>query len=75
MSRLFKESTGQSMRDFLISLRMNKARGLIINHHYSVKLAASMVGYDDTYAFSKLFKKQFGHSPSYYVNNLTVEDI
>lgn len=75
LSRLFKETTGQTMQDFLISLRMNKARGLIINHHYSVKLAAAMVGYDDAYAFSKQFKKYFGHSPSYYVNNLSVNDI
>ena len=75
LSKLFKESTGQTMQNFLISLRMNKARGLIISQNYSVKSAAGMVGYDDTFAFSKLFKKHFGHPPSYYVNKLTEDKI
>ena len=75
LSRIFKETIGQTMQDYLISLRMNKAKSLIVNHNYSVNLAATMVGYDDPYAFSKIFKKYFGNSPSYYVNKLTSDDI
>ena len=75
LSRLFKESTGQTMQDFLISLRMHKARGLLINHNYSVKLAAAMVGYDDTYAFSKIFKKYFGYPPSRDIDKFKSEDV
>lgn len=67
LSKLFKESTGQTMQDFLINLRLNKARGLIINHGYSVQAAASIVGYDDVFAFSALFKRHFGHPPKYYI--------
>lgn len=66
LARIFKEATGISMREFLVDLRMNKARGFIINQRYSIATAASMVGYDDPFAFSRQFKKHFGHPPSYY---------
>lgn len=75
LSRIFKEATGQSMREFLVDLRMNKARGFIINQKYSVAAAASMVGYDDPFAFSKQFKKHFGHPPSHYSGIFSDENL
>lgn len=68
LARIFKEATGQSMRDFLVDLRMQKARGLIINQKYNISTTASMVGYDDPFTFSRQFKKHFGHPPSYYID-------
>ena len=33
-----------------------------------------MVGYDDVYHFSKLFKKHYGVSPMYYRKKVAEED-
>ena len=68
LSTLFKAETGKSIRDSLMEIRMNKAMGIINNQHYNVTTVASMVGYTDIYAFSKHFKKRFGHSPRYFIN-------
>lgn len=68
LSSLFKSETGQTIRDYLMSIRMNKAMAIINNQHYNVTTVASMVGYSDIYAFSKHFKKRFGHSPKYFIN-------
>lgn len=68
LSSLFKSETGQTIRDSLMEIRMNKAMGIINNQHYNVTTIASMVGYTDVYAFSKHFKKRFGHSPKYFID-------
>ena len=53
--------------DYLISLRMQKARELLDeNPEQSIQAVAMAVGYEDAYHFSKLFKKYFGLSPLYY---------
>ena len=73
LAGLFKKETGQTMQDFLMQVRMNKATAIINNHHYSVTKTAEMVGYTDIYAFSKNFKKFFGCSPSAYVKKTKKE--
>lgn len=68
LSTLFKAETGQTNRDSLMEIRMNKAMGIINNQHYNVTTVAAMVGYTDIYAFSKHLKKRFGHSPKYFID-------
>jgi two-component system response regulator YesN len=55
--RVFKKQTGQTFLDYLTSLRMEKARNLIENHHVRMYEAASLVGYKDERHFSKLYRK------------------
>lgn len=67
ISKLFKSETGDTPINFLISLRMQKAKALLDEDpECSIKSAAAAVGYDDAYHFSKLFKKYYGISPLYY---------
>lgn len=68
LSSLYKSETGRTIRESLMNIRMEKAMGVINNQHYNVTTVASMVGYSDIYAFSKHFKKRFGHSPKYFIN-------
>ena len=63
LSRLFKEKTGQSIQDYLISVRLEEAKHYLMQGH-SVKEAAYLVGYDDVSNFSKIFKKRYGQSPA-----------
>lgn len=73
ISKLFKSETGDTPINYLISLRMKKARELLNNNPgCSIKEVASTVGYDDAYHFSKLFKKYFGLSPLHYKMRLGI---
>ena len=64
ITKIYKEVTGDTPINFLINLRMEKAREILSEGHFSIQTVAKRVGYDDPYYFSKLFKKKFGYSPS-----------
>lgn len=67
ISKLFKSETGDTPINYLISLRMRKAREIMDQYpDSSVQSVAMSVGYEDAYHFSKLFKKYYGLSPLYY---------
>lgn len=65
LGAIFKEVTGVSPIDYLISIRMNKAKDLI-KDGYSIAEAAQNTGFNDIYYFSKYFKKAEGIPPSQY---------
>ena len=76
LSRLFKSEFGESPMSYLIKLRLEKAKELLVEKpEYSVVDVAKSVGYDDVYYFSKLFKKYCGVSPSHYRNSGRPENI
>lgn len=67
ISKIFKEETGESPINYLIKIRLEKAKDILLNQDGgSIKNIANQVGYDDVYHFSKLFKKYYGISPLYY---------
>lgn len=67
ISKIFKSETGDTPINYLISLRMKKARELLDQDpQLSIQTVAAAVGYEDAYHFSKLFKKYYGLSPLYY---------
>jgi transcriptional regulator GlxA family with amidase domain len=55
---------GESPINYLIKVRLSKARELLLEDRLSIKAVAMMVGYDDVYHFSKLFKKYHNIPPS-----------
>lgn len=74
ISKIFKEETGEAPINYLIKLRLEKAREQLENHtESSVKAISTSVGYDDVYYFSKLFKKYYGKSPLNYRNEFRTE--
>lgn len=65
ISRIFKGETGATPIRHLINLRLEKAKALLEDGYQgSIQEVAALVGYDDAYHFSKLFKKRYGFSPS-----------
>lgn len=67
ISKIFKSETGDTPINYLISLRMEKAKELLDkNPEETVQKVAAAVGYEDAYHFSKVFKKYYGISPLYY---------
>lgn len=66
ISKVFKEATGETPINYLIKIRIDKAKELLAEDRLSMKEIAIEVGYDDYYYFSKLFKKNTGLSPTQY---------
>lgn len=62
----FKKTFGCSPQEFLVNLRMEKAKVLLKKQDMSISAVANAVGYTDQLAFSKVFKQHFGMSPSTY---------
>lgn len=65
VSKIFKSETGDAPIHHLIKIRLEKAKELLEQGAASnIQEVAAMVGYDDAYHFSKLFKKRFGITPT-----------
>lgn len=66
LSKLFKHATNYSLQEYLIYFRIHKAKQLLQNSNLPIQHVAYAVGYPDPFAFSKVFKKETGVSPTYY---------
>ena len=66
LTRLFKDATGYSLQAYLLTYRMKMAVKLLENESMNVNEIAMRVGYNDTFTFSKAFKRHFGSSPTDY---------
>lgn len=65
ISKIFKSEIGDTPIRYLINIRLERAKSLLESgNDSSIQEIAAMVGYDDAYHFSKLFKKHYGVSPS-----------
>ncbi len=65
VSKIFKSETGDTPIRHLINIRLEKARELLEKGYKgSIQEVAAMVGYDDAYHFSKLFKRYYGITPT-----------
>ena len=65
LSKAFKHRTGLSPKQFLLKLRMDKARELL-GSPLTIEQVASSVGFNDALYFSKQFRKHTGMPPSEY---------
>ncbi|MDD6058718.1 MAG: response regulator [Clostridiales bacterium] len=65
-SKLFKDETGENFIDYLTSMRMEKAKELLMTTDKSMKEICSQVGYQDPNYFSRAFKKNVGVTPTEY---------
>ena len=63
--RAFRENIGWTPQKFLEFKKMEKAMN-ILSVGRSVKETAALVGYDDPYFFSRMFKRYMGTSPANY---------
>ncbi len=61
-----KQITGYTPNDYIRMLRMTKAAELLKDDRLTVAEVGCLVGVDDQYYFSKLFKSFFGISPTKY---------
>lgn len=65
-SALFKRETGETFSNYITGMRMKRSKELLKNLQYSIADVSSMVGYQDSKYFSKVFQKTVGIKPSQY---------
>ncbi len=66
LSRLFRKETGKSLTDYLVELRIAKAREELSGANNRISDIAQGVGYSNFSHFSQLFKRMTGLTPQEY---------
>ena len=64
LSYIFKEVTGMRLQEYLIQVRLNKAKELLSQIDLKVKQIAYEVGFTDPNYFCRAFKKKMGLNPT-----------
>jgi Response regulator containing CheY-like receiver domain and AraC-type DNA-binding domain len=62
LSLLFKQEIGVNFTSYLNNIRIEKAKELLLHTNYKAYEIAKMVGFDNPYYFSKVFKETTGMS-------------
>ncbi|MPM46184.1 HTH-type transcriptional activator RhaR [bioreactor metagenome] len=65
-SALFKKSVGKGFADYIVDLRIRKAKELLVETNFSIANIALQIGYRDPKHFAKLFKKCCQIKPNEY---------
>lgn len=65
----FKEQTGMSPYQYLLEMKIDKAREMLRVPEASVKEVAFRLAFDSPYYFSRLFKKKTGISPTKWIDS------
>ena len=66
ISRLFKEGTGESLLDYINTIRLKKAKELLLQEELTVERVGTMVGYSNINTFIRVFKRYEGITPGKY---------
>lgn len=66
LNRIFKELTGYTIAKYVNKVRIDHAQELIKATHMSFSEIGYLIGLDDPYYFSKVFKQFTGLSPAQY---------
>jgi two-component system response regulator YesN len=63
LSKVFKATVGMGFQEYLTSLRMERAKELILSYKVPLKDIGELVGYLDQAHFYKTFKRFYGKTP------------
>jgi two-component system response regulator YesN len=74
LSKLFKESRGINFIKYLNDIRLQHAIALLENSHMKVAQIATFVGIPNTSYFNRIFKSEFGVTPSDYRKGVRKND-
>jgi len=74
LSYVFRRHAGMGPAEYLVKYRITMAQEMLFTSDAPVQQIAQTVGIADPFYFSRVFKKQFGVSPTEYrakfINNL-----
>lgn len=69
ISDLFKKKTGENISDYILRIRIEKAKELMSKPEYKIYMVADAVGFTNEKYFSKVFKDTVGLTPNQYRKN------
>jgi two-component system, response regulator YesN len=64
LNQIFKKATGETFTNYVIRVRMEKAKALMLEGKHMIYEIAEKVGYKNVPYFSSNFKKYYGVNPS-----------
>ena len=68
--RSFKKKYGTTPHKYLIDIRIDRAKNLLLNRNITLTEIADYLCFSSVYHFSNVFKKQVGISPSMYAEKV-----
>ena len=68
--RVFKAQIGKTPYDYLLDIKIDKARAMLKDHNFSITDICFLCGFNSLNHFGSVFKRIVGVSPSYYRNSL-----
>jgi AraC-like DNA-binding protein len=68
--KAFKTYTGIAPNQYLLQLKIEKAKMLLLDHSKTIKEIAFGLNFESAFYFSKLFKEKTGVSPELYRKNI-----
>lgn len=68
--RKFKAKTETNISDYILELRMEKAKEMLLSGRYKIAEIAYDVGYTNPQYFTKCFSQYFGEAPREYADKL-----
>jgi AraC-like DNA-binding protein len=71
--RKLKAITGQTPVEFIYFVRLKHGMKLLLERKHNISEITYEVGFKTSSAFSKSFRKQFGKSPTEYLNDVLIE--
>lgn len=74
LSHFFKDNFGMSFQNYLLKIRCERARHLLILTDYSLLDISVSCGFSDPKYFNKGFQQQYGYTPKEYRKNFKKED-
>ncbi|MBQ8752063.1 MAG: helix-turn-helix transcriptional regulator [Clostridia bacterium] len=69
ISDKFTHTVTTTLTEYITTRRMEFAKAMIREGGYSVSQISEACGYNDPLYFSRVFKQDFGCSPTTYINN------
>ena len=69
--KAFKAYTGIAPHQYLLQLKIEKAKTLLLDQSKTIKEIASVLNFESAFYFSKLFKEKIGMSPDLYRKSKT----
>lgn len=72
-ARNFKQYTGKSCNEYLLEVRMEKAKEMLNENKYRIYEIAQLVGYENTKYFYRIFKLYTGYTPKDYVQQISAK--
>lgn len=66
---LYKKQTGKTLKQFILDIRMQKAKSMLLDTNMKIGDIASSLGYMNQNYFTRIFTSYYGATPSVFRNN------